>query len=95
VLGREFLADPQCHMSPAPIRIGHLLAAALALRVSRSFQALSTLSLICHGLLCVATFVCVKRPYRTSRLCGERAPARQLARNNLAWAGAEIERSRR
>ena len=61
VLGREFLADPQRQLSPVPIRIGHVLAAAVALRVNRSFRALSTLSLMCHGLLCAAVFVFAKR----------------------------------
>ncbi len=60
-LGREFVADPTLHMTPPPIRIGHLLPAAGALGVSRSFRSLSLLSLTCHALLCVAMFVCVKR----------------------------------
>jgi hypothetical protein len=60
-LGREFLGDPRLQIKPPPIRIGHLLAGAVALRVERSFRALSVLSLVCHGLLSLATFVFVRR----------------------------------
>ena len=60
-LGREFIADPELQVTPPPTRIGHVLTAALALRVSRSFRALSALSLTCQGLLCVAMFVFAKR----------------------------------
>jgi dolichyl-phosphate-mannose-protein mannosyltransferase/tetratricopeptide repeat protein len=60
-LGQEFVNDPQAQISPVPVRVGHLLTAAAALRIERSFRALSMLSLVCHGLLAAVTFVFVRR----------------------------------
>ena len=74
-LGRDFLADPRLQIMPPPTRIGHLLVAAAAIRLNRSFRALSIESWIAFALLCGAVFVFV------TRLWGEAAalPATLLA----------------
>ena len=55
-LGDIYVNDEALQMGPSPLRIGHLVAAALVLRVNPSVAALSALSLVCYALLCVAVF---------------------------------------
>ena len=55
-LGDLYVNNDALQMGPAPLRIGHLAAAALVLRVNPSVEALSVLSIVCYALLCVAVF---------------------------------------
>jgi hypothetical protein len=60
-LAQEFLARPDLQVTPPPTRIGHLLLAAAALSVHRSFRSLSVLSLTAHVLVALVTYVFVRR----------------------------------
>jgi len=55
-LGDIYVSNEALQMGPAPLRIGHLVAAAIVLRVNPSVSALSGLSIVCYALLCVAVF---------------------------------------
>lgn len=66
-LAQEFLASPDLQVMPAPTRVGHLVLAAGALAIQRSFRSLSMLSLIAYALVVLAAFVFVRR------WCGELA----------------------
>ncbi len=61
VLAREFLARPDLQIMPPPTRVGHLVLAAAALGVRRSFRALSMLSLAAHVLTVLVAYVFVRR----------------------------------
>jgi hypothetical protein len=56
-LGNIYVSNEALQSEPAPLRIGHLVAAALVLRVNPSVASLSALSLACYVLLCVAVFL--------------------------------------
>src|SRR4029450_6121823 len=60
-LAQEFLARPDLQVTPPPTRIGHLLLAAAALSVHRSFRSLSVLSLTAHVLVVLVTYVLLRR----------------------------------
>jgi 4-amino-4-deoxy-L-arabinose transferase-like glycosyltransferase len=68
-LGQEFLTRPDLQLTPPPTRIGHLLLAAAALSIHRSFRSLSVLSLTAHALVTLATYFFVRR------WCGDMAAA--------------------
>lgn len=56
-LARQYLASPDLQRLPAPNRVGHILLASLAVRVSDSMTALSVLSLVCFVVMTTAVFV--------------------------------------
>ena len=60
-LGDDFVSNKAVHNFPHPLRVGHLLLAATAIAIDRSFTSLSVLSLVCHVALSMLTFVFVRR----------------------------------
>ncbi len=60
-LAQDFLARPELQVSPPPTRIGHVLLAAGALSIDRSFRMLSVLSLSAHVLTVLLTYGFVRR----------------------------------
>jgi hypothetical protein len=60
-LAQEFLARPDLQVSPPPLRVGHLLLSAGALSISRSFRALSVMSLAAYIAAVLVTYVFVRR----------------------------------
>jgi len=57
-LADEYVRDAAAQIGPAPIRLGHLVAAAAALAVRPTMRALSVLSLVCYAGLSIVVFVC-------------------------------------
>src|SRR4051812_39504028 len=56
-LGDAYVRDPARQIVPPPLRVGHLAAAALALRIDPSMRSLSVLSMIAYAALCVTVFL--------------------------------------
>src|SRR5262245_40602602 len=56
-LGDEYVRDAAAQIGPPPLRIGHLVTAAVFLAVRPAIGTLSILSLACYALLSVAVFL--------------------------------------
>jgi 4-amino-4-deoxy-L-arabinose transferase-like glycosyltransferase len=71
-LANIYVGNEALQGGPSPLRIGHLVPAALVLRLNPSIVSLSILSVTCHALLCLAVFLFGQRLWdgRTAAVAG-------------------------